>query len=536
MVCVSSIGLEFIKILMNDSLNKTYTKIVSQEDINIPVVWTDLKPKSKDGDKESFGKLFISGEQKSLVEFLEKMILSAQETVVICSFLLADKSIEDAIEEVAKKGVRVYLMLASETHLDSDEPYDDFSKMCLDKHKKMLRRLGGKVMFRTASYYHAKAVLVDVFSDEYLAQGVLMTANLTAEALERNEEIAVILEQEEIKELVQIFKWAIFENAEHQVLDNKIFETVQPLGEIDFPKNSKTIVSTATGLSKAIQDNILKLINSAKEKLIISSFSWQYNHPIVDAICKQAKSGVKVIILARWQHKKSMEALLKIKKSGASVYGFKWLHAKAIWNDNNQGMVMSANLQKRGLDEGFEIGLKIFGDRAKNLETCLNYFCKVAQQELKNGVTLGQLNGKVILWHDRKFKEISVLPSDKKKLKDIPVDCITKLDNRELNTPNNNWMDFPFHKIEYYCSALLPKLPKGAEEVFQKRKNVSEANQNNKKAGKNSKLEIKNISYQPKVFKFQNKNFIAITEKNELVLAAQLKKTNFNDAFIVLKQ
>ncbi|TOM07229.1 hypothetical protein CGH84_24310, partial [Vibrio parahaemolyticus] len=58
-------------------------------------------------------------------------------------------------------------------------------------------------------------------------------------------------------------------------------------------------------------------------------------------------------------------------EAGAKVFGFKWLHAKAIWNEHNHGMIMSANLQEHGLDTGFELGVLLNGDRAKQLKECL---------------------------------------------------------------------------------------------------------------------------------------------------------------------
>ncbi|NHW60017.1 phosphatidylserine/phosphatidylglycerophosphate/cardiolipin synthase family protein, partial [Escherichia coli] len=82
------------------------------------------------------------------------------------------------------------------------------------------------------------------------------------------------------------------------------------------------------------------------------------------AICERAKSGLKVTILSR-QRPAAMPALLAMKQAGASVMCFKWLHAKAIVVDGMHGMVMSANFQAYGMDQGFELGVKLTGIQVK---------------------------------------------------------------------------------------------------------------------------------------------------------------------------
>ncbi|TOF34167.1 hypothetical protein CGJ28_21700, partial [Vibrio parahaemolyticus] len=80
----------------------------------------------------------------------------------------------------------------------------------------------------------------------------------------------------------------------------------------------------------------------SSQELMISSFGWQKDHEVIDAICEKAKQGVKVTILSRVRPS-SMPSLIKLAEAGAEVFGFKWLHAKAIWNEHNHGMIMSAN-------------------------------------------------------------------------------------------------------------------------------------------------------------------------------------------------
>ena len=116
------------------------------------------------------------------------LLADAQEKVVLSSFLLADKGVEDAIFEAAKRGVRVYILIASEARLGREDGEGEFDKRVLAQHKAMLERLGGYALFRSASHFHAKVVIAD---PDTRPAGILLTANLTREALERNEELAV---------------------------------------------------------------------------------------------------------------------------------------------------------------------------------------------------------------------------------------------------------------------------------------------------------------------------------------------------------
>ena len=96
------------------------------------------------------------------------------------SFLLADKGVEDALLATAKRGVRVYVLLASEARLGKEESEGEFDKKVLELHKQMLTRLGGHVLFRSAPHFHAKVVVVD---PEKSPAGILLTAVASARAL-----------------------------------------------------------------------------------------------------------------------------------------------------------------------------------------------------------------------------------------------------------------------------------------------------------------------------------------------------------------
>jgi len=524
-------------------LEKKLSAVIDQRNLLIPSVWvpyiekdkleSELQILSNSNLGQNSTSIIASGKDKRLTQCIVEMLSSAKSTAILCSFLLADESVENAINDAAERGVRIYLMLACETRLDDDNPDDDFGKMCLNQHKSMLKRLAGKVMIRSASHYHAKAVLIDAIGpDQSQAKGLLLTANLTSEALERNEELAVFLSRSEIKGIADVFKWALFENAEHQMLDNTNFQSVQPLGEVEHPSYSDSVLST-TSETNSIRDHALKLINEATSQLIISSFGWQEDHQITDAICEKAKEGVNVVILTRIRPK-SMGTLMKLKSAGAKIFGFKWLHAKAIWNDANDAMVMSANLEQHGLDTGFEIGVKLTDNRSSNLKDCLLNFLNKRYSELLLNTMLGKLKGPVKVWDDGNFKDIEIHERITKSLEPIVASCASGLEGQP-KFPRSNWLDLPAQEIEYQWSVKAPSLPKGAKELFWEENLFFE----NKKPDKQGKRERKNKiikhPYSPKVYTTANADqVIAITQADEIQAAIKLRNKTFSGANIVM--
>ena len=85
-------------------------------------------------------------------------------------------------------------------------------------------------MIHSSNNFHAKIILCDPNTEP---RGMLLTANLTHEALGRNQELSVHLTKNEIIENMKILRWAFWEYAENEIIDNKgTFYAYRPLNEI----------------------------------------------------------------------------------------------------------------------------------------------------------------------------------------------------------------------------------------------------------------------------------------------------------------
>lgn len=442
------------------------------------------------------------------------VINNAKEILVLCSFLLADDDVEQALLEAEKRDVRVYCLIAAETRLDREDPEGEFDKKVLSQHKSMLKKLAGKAMFRTSSSFHAKVVLADPFAST--ANGVLLTANITTEAMERNEELLLELETIEIKQLATYLKWALWEIAEHESIESGAFATVKPLGNIEHPEQNFPVIAT-TEKCRQISEKALAMIQSAQSEIQVSCFGWDLEHSVVQALITKAKSGVPVAVFARIRPA-SMSALEALGKAGATVLGFKWLHAKALVVDRQKAMVMSANFQKHGLDEGFELGVVFDDDRMKDLLYTLQFWKSKAQWQLQTEAKVGDVLGKVQIWDGK-----SLIGGEVKRSVDLDLGEKASISAENIQSPMPDLPPsgrFPYlaHELNCQWRVTAPRLQKGAKQEF---KLEIEQDENTTEGNKQKPMRV---PYSPPVYKEPNgRKVVVINSFQQLDSASRLK-------------
>ena len=443
-----------------DNWTKEVTTIVDQRHYQLPPTWVPRKPEPT--DQCELGKaVHVSGKGGELKTRVIALLASARQKAIISSFLIADREVEEAILETAKKGVRVYVMLASEVRLDREPGDGEFERHMLAEHKDMLGRLGGWVLIRSAPHFHAKLVLVD---PESSPAGMLLTANITKEALGRNEELGIVLRPNEVKEAAKIVRWAMWENAEHELVEPGRFRAVRPLGSVSHPAMLPHVLTTTPFVTQ-LRTEVIDLIDGASEKLIVSSFGWAADHPVVERLCECAREGLELTVLARVRER-SMPALVALAEAGARVLGFKWLHAKALWADSGRAMVMSANLEKHGLDEGFELGLRLDGKRAEELRMRLDRWSNQAVWEFHRAPVLGEVDGPVRVWHKNRFQDPEVKPRISVDLGEVIATSALDLEAPKSVRQRTNGVLRPAHELECRWRVRAPKLHPKAKEVM----------------------------------------------------------------------
>ena len=137
--------------------------------------------------------------ESSETDRIVQMIRHADEVVVASSLLLADHDIEDALTGAGWRGQnrkRCYVMTATANRLLQDVG-KEFNEGSRRHHIEALNSIAGRVLVRSSDDFHASIVLADPGSDT--PGGLLLTASLTTEGLERSHGLAVELEPDEVR-------------------------------------------------------------------------------------------------------------------------------------------------------------------------------------------------------------------------------------------------------------------------------------------------------------------------------------------------
>ncbi len=227
----------------------------------------------------------------------------------------------------------------------------------------------------------------------------------------RNPEMAIELNRDEAQDLFRQFLIGFWEESQNELLGPDRLSTARPLAERGQLTPPKILLYT-TRRFKTIKQAMLDLIERADSEIILSTFGIDSQHPVTLSLLKAMSEGKKVRILARPRPSKAtMTALLLLAKAGAEVRGHQWLHAKSLLIDHDRswdGMIMTSNVEQRGLDEGFETGILLQGDDALRLHDLLETWWKELPLKLSLSTKLGEVEGPVQVWLDDRSLRVSV--------------------------------------------------------------------------------------------------------------------------------
>ncbi|KYF91867.1 hypothetical protein BE20_13470 [Sorangium cellulosum] len=411
----------------------------------------------------SIGRIVQAEESGGLGRAVAEVVEAARDMVLVSSFLFADPATERALLDAARqRRVRVYLLVASEARLDKEVRAEDaFATKTVEEHKRLLDRLAGWVYVRSAEHFHAKFVVADPKSQP---RGVLLTANLTREALTRNHELGVRLRLEEARGLAGLFTWAFWESAQRELLEEGRLPPVTAPARIPLPNPAAGVVATA-GTRRDLRAAVINLIAQAKRSLAIATFGIA-DPEVVDLLEERARNGVAVTLLVRHPRPAMFETLRRLARTGVEVLGVsEWLHAKAIVADGVRGLVMTANLEAHGLEHGFEVGVELEGDDAADLARVLASWQAEAPAQLLTSARLGELRGMVQVMNGKGYRDLTI--EAKGRIDDgvAKVDCCTRIASAphppQRRTPDGKL----YQMVEHVWSIEPPVLARGARPV-----------------------------------------------------------------------
>ncbi|MBX9850748.1 MAG: hypothetical protein K2X86_03215, partial [Cytophagaceae bacterium] len=317
--------------------------------------------------------VFLTQENNTILKNeILKLINDSKDVLKICSFIITDKEVFDAILNKAQTTNTAIFVL---TQLDQNKLINSFSLLDFlteeeikentsQTHLKHIKKLfDNGVHVRASISAHAKFIV----SDRKI--GFITSANLTTPSLTFNTESGVYLDENDTLELDKLFD-VIFQRGTgyRQFISsskkNKMF-VVQAEVKIDKDLLPNPTLSnlryTYENETNNLFDEIIKIINEASEYLYISTYSivgLTSINEFTQAISTANSRGVKIRLFCRGMNYRNDHLIGSsiLHSKGCEIFADIFNHSKGIINENS-GLIFTANIDgNHGLKNGFEIG------------------------------------------------------------------------------------------------------------------------------------------------------------------------------------
>lgn len=467
----------------------------------LPPSWLRLRATEPDATERVGARLLRVGPRRELLDELVNAIEHARDVVLVASFLLSHERLAKAMLGASERGVRVYVLTASEARLASAPRDDDaFTARMIEEHKALLDRLGGKVVLRSAAHFHAKLLVVDPHGPS--PRGWICTANFN-NALEESVELAWRVEGSEAKALAEWFSWAFWMEAEHELVAKGRLSGVGKPPAVPGRPVPASIVTTARD-GRSLRDAVLELIRAARSELLVCSYGLEAEHEATAVILERARAGVSVTVFTRTRPAVA-DAVKRLADAGVMVVAHDKLHAKGIVSDG-RGLLMTANLEAQGLDRGFEVGLLLDERGAEALRTTMLdwkglFPWAFASAALPSShldefcpVDLNPRTGMQRVVAEEVVRLDAVTAASALDLEGAPAPKLT-IPKRKRDVPR---------RIRFEWNVQPPRLPRSAKERMRE---IEE--QQATKDGK-TKLVKRKVSYSPKVYDDQGRAYVLL--------------------------
>jgi len=319
------------------------------------------------------GQVFLTQENNnSLKEEILRLITESKEVLKICSFIITDNEIFEAILNKAQSSnISIFILTQLDQaklknifslldYLTEEEIKENPSQTHLMHIKKLF---DNGVHVRASVSAHAKFIIADRIN------GFITSANLTTPSLTFNTESGVYLTHKDSGELDKLFD-VIFQmgSSYRQFISsakkNKIF-VVQ--SEIKIKKellpdpSASNLRYTYETETSNLYEEIVSIINDASDYLYLSSYSivgLDSLNELTLALQEAFRREVKINIFCRGMNYRNdhLTGSQILSLGGCRIFADIFNHSKAIISEK-RGMIFTANIDGfHGLKNGFEVG------------------------------------------------------------------------------------------------------------------------------------------------------------------------------------
>ena len=324
-----------------------------------------------------------------LEQLFGPQLAATKETAVISSFLLSRETLIDAAEVAHGRGARTYWLTCdarlAQMFDESTSPQRIKQDMALYQEFGLLAEAA---VVRIGSF-HAKFLLVDPTTPN--RKGWLTSANLVSAACDQNVEFVTELTWREIALLYQVTRHVFWHEANTEVMPDGSLKSVSCPVQFPLPPNDSELLWTVGKKAHSLGEAAFELVESAKSSLTLCGYTWQQNHALLAKVAKKAREGVAVRIFVRETNEAKRhptKVLNTLLEAGAKIYSVPGLHAKFLLNETD-GLMGTANFAAKGLDEGFEIGLRLRDERLEQARAALSWMQNAATEEISHQALIG---------------------------------------------------------------------------------------------------------------------------------------------------
>lgn len=317
--------------------------------------------------------IFLTEESSTALKTeILKVINDSKLVLKLCSFIITDKEIFEAILNKAKTtDTAIFLLtqldqtkLANTSSLLEFLTEEEIRENPSQTHLKYIKKLfDNGVHVRATTSAHAKFIVSD------RKVGFITSANFTSPSLTFNTESGVYIDLNSAMELDKLFDVIFQRGTSYRQFvssskKNKML-VVQSGAKIDselLPVASKSNLRyTYENDTNNLYDEIIKVVEEASEFLYISTYSivgLESLKEFTQAIEGASKRGVSITLFCRGMNYRSDHLMGSegLKKKGCKIFANVFNHSKGIVSEKT-GLLFTANIDgNHGLKNGFEVG------------------------------------------------------------------------------------------------------------------------------------------------------------------------------------
>lgn len=317
--------------------------------------------------------IFLTQEGNSaLKNEILKIISDAKSVLKICSFIITDKEIFNAILEKAKETqVAIFILtqldpakLENAISLVDFITEEELKENPSRTHLKFIKLLyDNGIHVRASLSAHSKFIVSD------RTNGFITSANFTTPSLTFNTESGIYLDETSSKELDKLFDVIFVQGTTYkQFLGTRkkgkmlVVQSEVRINTNLLPKaNHSSLRYTCESFSNNLLDEVINIINQADDFIYLSTYSivgLSALPTLIQALKSAIGRDVSVSIFCRGMNYRNdhLAGVSELYEMGCKIYADVYNHSKGVINEKS-GLIFTANIDgHHGLTNGFEVG------------------------------------------------------------------------------------------------------------------------------------------------------------------------------------